>query len=56
MEKCHHEPCRRTADGADYCSPYCEETGTSLEISVLPAETFCRCGHPACRGGSVPPE
>jgi hypothetical protein len=41
-EKCEHSICSCLQDeGSDYCSPYCETAGGSVELA-------CNCGHPGC--------
>ncbi len=41
-KKCAHPSCKCTArEGSDYCSTYCEGTGSTPDLT-------CACGHPAC--------
>ncbi|MGA9768858.1 MAG: hypothetical protein WBV94_07455 [Blastocatellia bacterium] len=40
---CEHSICNcaATDDSSDYCSPYCQAAGDSMELA-------CNCGHPGC--------
>lgn len=41
-KKCAHPSCACQAqEGSDYCSTYCEGSGTTPDIE-------CGCGHPHC--------
>jgi hypothetical protein len=41
-KKCGHPACNCTvANGNRYCSQYCHDAGSSLELS-------CNCGHKGC--------
>jgi hypothetical protein len=40
--KCAHPVCNcRVGDGKKYCSQYCHDAGSEIEIA-------CDCGHPGC--------
>lgn len=44
--KCAHPPCDCIpADGAKYCSAYCEGAEKTPEVT-------CECGHPGCAGAT----
>jgi hypothetical protein len=42
QNKCAHPACRCPAEpGSKYCSTYCHDSGSKMEIA-------CNCGHAAC--------
>lgn len=41
-KKCKHPACNCMAEGnSEYCSQYCRDAGSTMEIS-------CNCGHAGC--------
>jgi hypothetical protein len=40
-QTCDHSICTCAVTDDDYCSPYCEAAGDSVELA-------CNCGHPGC--------
>lgn len=43
-KECEHVTCScPAAEGSDYCSPYCEGSGDTTEVT-------CNCGHGGCAG------
>ncbi len=49
---CTHGVCNCLAEmDNDYCSPYCEDVGSTTNNTVDDSqEMICDCGHPGCVG------